>query len=294
MKRSILLVTLALAPFASSSSGCSCGAPAPAPEGIDELALYFWDRYEPADDGAIALQETELRLAVVALDAELKKLDRGGDASEPVTYEAPFTGVLNKDLVESQVDFLDDVSPHLDQLPLVQGFVIANLSKCTQQQNINMTMSNVGQQVHPDAYVAYDKEFDGNAKAFARGDSDFITWTTDYSIDTFPIKYDATLKGAGRRIRGVEGEFPRDIFITRVYLQDARFENDNRFDLDFQLEVYFERDNGDLVHFYGMWRRMVIGGFSSSDEFFINTTLDGFIDWEAENDEACTSGLIEK
>ncbi len=294
MKRSFpLVLALALSPL---SSGCSCGGPAPAPGNIDDLSVYFWDRYEPAPEAERAAQETEIRLAVVALEETLNSLDRGGDDVEPVTFEAPFTGVLGTKLVEAQVDTLKDVSPKFDKLPLAQGFVLGNISKCSQQQNINMTMSNLGLQVHPDAYVAYDKRFDdsaADADAFAAGDSDFITWTTDYSIDSFPVKYDATITGAGRRVRGVEGEFPRDIFITRVYLQNAEFDNDNSFDLDFQIEVYFERDNGDLVHFYAMWRRMVIGGFSSSEGFFIDTTLNGFIDWEKENDEACESGLVD-
>lgn len=158
--------------------------------------------------------------------------------------------------------------------------MLGNISQCSQQQNINMTMSNLGLQVHPDAYVAYDKRFDADEDAVAAGGSDFITWTTDYSIDSFPVKYDATIRGAGRRIRGVDGEYPRDIFITRVYLVNAEFDNNNSFDLDLQIEVYFERDDGDPVHFYAMWRRMVVGGFSSSEGFFIDTTLDGFIDWK--------------
>ncbi|HEY1099815.1 MAG TPA: hypothetical protein VGF99_12850, partial [Myxococcota bacterium] len=250
----------------------------------------------PADEATIAQQETEIRLAVVALDDALNALDRGGDSAEPVTLESPFTGVLSSRLVEAQVSALPDVSRKFDALALAQGFVIANVSRCTQQQNINMTMSNLALQVHPDAYVAYDKRFDGGdeaARAFADGDSDFITWETDYSIDSFPVKYDALIHGAGRRVRGVEGEFPRDIFITRVYLESAQFDDSNSFDLDFQIEVYYTRDDGELVHFYAMWRRMIVAGYSSSEAFFIDTTLNGFIDWEAENDEACTSGLVE-
>lgn len=282
MKRSILALALAVAP---AFNGCSCGGE-PAPEDVNALALFFWDRFDPSTTD-IATQESEIRAAVLQLDEEFKKLE--------VDYEAPFTGVL-EDIDRARIEDFEGVGDKADNIELAQGFMLANLSKCSQQQNINMVMSNIGVEVHPDAYAAYDKRFDGDADAFARGEADFITWTTDYRIDQSPVVYDATIRGNARRIRGLEGEFPRDIFITRVNLLEADFDgdgDDSRFELDFQLEVYFERDNGDLAHFYVMWRRMVIGIVDNSNEIYIGTTLDGFVDWELENDEACESGLVD-
>jgi hypothetical protein len=125
-----------------------------------------------------------------------------------------------------------------------------------------------------------------------------MTWVTTYKIQTPPVgsAYEAKLRAGGRRVRGVEGEAIGDIFMTRVHLlEPAQFDGDgSSFDLDFQMEVYFEDGDGAIKHFYGMWRRMVLGPVDSSSELFIGQTLSGFVDFENRVDAACVEGLLDE
>ena len=86
-----------------------------------------------------------------------------------------------------------------------------------------------------------------------------------------------------------------DIFMTRVHLlEPADFDGDgSSFDLDFQMELYYERD-GELGHLYTMWRRMVLGPVDNSSELFISQTLSGFVDFENRVDAACVEGLLDE
>ena len=81
----------------------------------------------------------------------------------------------------------------------------------------------------------------------------------------------------------------------RVHLPDpAEFQGEgSEFTLDFQLETYQKNADGNLLHLYANWRRMKLGPVDSSQEVFINTSLDGMVDWDAEIDAACADGTAD-
>ena len=274
----LLLTTL------SASLGAGCAAEAP--EGIDNLARFLFDRFEPAEGLDLAAQETELRDAAIKLEAELQ--------AQSVTLESPFTGTL-KDLEVEDVEGLEGVGDRAKDVGLAQGFALANLTNCTLQNEINLVMSNRAMEIHPDVYESYEKDFDDDHASFRDGDVDFMTWTTSYKILTPPVcsAYAATLRAGGRRIPGQDGS--GDIFMTRVHLlEPADFYGEgSSFDLDFQMELYYERD-GELGHLYTMWRRMVLGPVDNSSELFISQTLSGFVDFENRVDAACVEGLLDE
>lgn len=278
-----LAAVLAAASSFVVTAGSGCAA-AEAPEGLDNLSRFVWDRFEPAEGLEAGTQVSELQEAVEKMRAEFDGLD--------VTYDTPFTGTL-KDLEEERIVDLPDVgASRAKDIELGQGFVIANTSTCTQQQHVNLLASNRSIEIHPDVYESYDKDFDGDAGAFRDGDVDFLTYETRYKILQPPVgsAYSARLNAAARRVRTDDG----DVILTRVYLAEpATFDGEgSAFDLDFQMEMYFEKD-GETAHFYSMWRRMVLGPVDNSSELFISQTLGGFVDWEREVDVACEQGLLD-
>lgn len=279
-----LAVVVSLVGF--SGSGC---AAAEAPEGLDNLSRFLFDRFLPAEGLEASSQEAEIRDAVSKLADEF--------AAQGIDLDTPFTGTL-KDLESDNVDDLEGIGSRADDIALAQGFALANLTNCGIKQEVNLVMANRAMEIHPDVYDSYDKAFDGDPAAFKNGDVDVMTWVTTYKIKTPPVgsAYEARLRAGGRRVRGVEGEAIGDIFMTRVHLMEpAQFDGEgSTFDLDFQMEVYFEDGDGAVKHFYGMWRRMVLGPVDSSSELFISQTLSGFVDFEKRVDAACVDGLLDE
>jgi hypothetical protein len=276
---SLLLSTVMAATF---GSGCAAQE---APEGLDNLARFIFERVEPAEGLELGVQETELRDAVIKLEDELQ--------AQNVTIDTPFTATL-KDLDVELVADLEGVGDRADDVGLAQGFALANLTNCSLQNEINLVMSNRAMEIHPDVYESYGKDFDGEPASFRDGDVDFLTWETTYKIVQPPVgsAYEASLGAAGRRVKGADGS--GDIFMTRVHLlEPAKFDGEgSSFDLDFQMEIYYERD-GELGHLYTMWRRMVLGPVDSSSELFISQTLSGFVDFEKRVDDACVAGVLD-
>jgi hypothetical protein len=281
-----MVIRRALLALASSSmlwSGCAAEE---APAGLDDLSRFIFDRVAPAEGLELAAQEAEIRDAVLKLRAEFE--------AQAITYETPFTGTLS-DLAEANVADLEGVGARAADVGIAQGFALANLARCTLQQEVNLVTSNRAMEIHPDVYQTYEKDFDVDPAAFREGSERSLEWRTTYKIAQPPVgsAYEAKLRAVGRRVDG-EGDVG-DIFMTRVHLlEPAVFDGDgSSFELDFQTEIYVDNGDGTLSHFYGMWRRMVLGPVSSSDELFIGQTLTGFVDFEKRVEAACADGTIE-
>ncbi len=269
---------------ALSLTGVGC-ATEPAPDGLDDLSRFLWARFDPAEGLERGTQETEIRDAVVQLQAEFDALG--------VTDDAPFTGTLD-DLEAEDVADLEGVGDRADDIALVQGFALANVARCTMAQEIGLVMSNRAKEIHPDVYETYEKEFDGDPAAFRDGEVDLMRWRTTYKIAPPPVgsAYTAKLRASGRRIPASDDV--GEIFMTRVHLlEPADFDGEgSSFDLDFQTEIYVDNGDGTLNHFYAMWRRMVLGPVDSSSELFVGQTLSGFVDFENRVEAACADGTL--
>jgi hypothetical protein len=279
--RALLLPTLSASLFVLGA-GC---ATQPAPDGLDDLSRFLWARFDPAEGLALGAQESELRDAVSKLAQEFDALN--------VADDAPFTGTLG-DLARADVADLEGVGDRADDIALAQGFALANVARCTLDQEIGLVMSNRAKEIHPDVYDTYEKEFDGDTEAFKDGSLDLMRWRTTYKIAPPPVgsAYTAKLRASGRRIPA--GDDVGEIFMTRVHLlEPAVFDGDgSSFELDFQTEVYVDNGDGTLKHFYAMWRRMVLGPVDSSSELFIGQTLSGFVDFENRVEAACADGTL--
>jgi hypothetical protein len=269
-----------------AAGGC---APAAAPGGLEELARFIFDRFEITEGTDVGQQDAELRQAFINLDEALADLDT------PMTEETPYKSVL-EDIEEKHVEDLEGVAPRLGDLPLAQGLVTANVVKCSLKQNQNLTLSKDTSDVHGDIYSDYEKVFDEDPAAFADGETNQLFWRLNYRIGEPPVgsPYSATTRGGARRVVSTDDDKSPfgDLFITRVHLPEpAEFEGDgSEFTLDFQLETYHENSDGNLVHFYAMWRRMKLGIIDSQQDIFINTSLDGMVDWDKETEVACADG----
>ena len=67
-------------------------------------------------------------------------------------------------------------------------------------------------------------------------------------------------------------------------------DSDWTFEQDYQIELFWERAPGELVHAYGIWREMNVGGLSAEDEGFVNVTLNNMVDWDEQTVALCAEG----
>ena len=292
MKRvHVSLVAVMVVVAGLGGSGCIFAKPAPAPEGIEDLTRFILDRFEIKEDTDVAVQNEELAGAIVNLNDELEKLEVGVDK--------PYKSVLN-DIEAEHVDDLSGMTDDkLEDLPLAQGLVIADVIDCSFEQNQNLLLGEKGPDIHPDVYAEYSKDFDDDVQPYADGDKSQIFWDLDYKLKDPPVgsAYSAVARGGARRVDAIDDEKSPfgDVLITRVHLPEpAEFESEgSEFTLDFQLETYHTNSDGKLLHLYANWRRMKLGPVDSSQEVFINTSLDGMVDWDKETEKACADGTAD-
>jgi hypothetical protein len=260
------------------SSLIACRGAEPAPAELDDLMQFVWLRFNTNDGDDAAIQDAELRDAVVRLDAAL------GDLTEPQQ------GLLSDPTAEmaARVGQTDQG----DQLILAQGMYIANITSCSMAQNIELTLATNADELRPTTYVDYSKVHSTDADAFEAGTSNAQQWQTTYTVKPLTEAYTAIITGRSRRVvaNNAEDSPFGDLFMTQVVLeQPATFDSEgtsSKFTLDYQLEVYWEKD-GAVRHAYAIWRRMALGITSSQDQIFIDTQLDGMLDWESDANAMC-------
>ena len=67
--------------------------------------------------------------------------------------------------------------------------------------------------------------------------------------------------------------------------------DDAHFEQDYQIEVYFERKNGEMFHLYAIWRQADFGGtFTTDNEGFQRLMLNNLADWDDSTEELCAEG----
>lgn len=271
-----------------AGSGCIFAKPAAAPKGIEDLTRFILDRFEIKEDTDVELQDAELREAFINLNAELE--------AQEVAVDKPFKNVLD-DLDKKHVQDLEGMTDEkLEKLGLAQGLVIADVIRCTMKQNENLMLSQKSAELRPDVYAEYEKIFDEDIQPYADGAKDQLLWNVDYTLNDPPVgsAYSAVARGGARRVQGLDDDTSPfgDLLITRVHLPEpAVFEGEgSEFSLDFQLETYHTNADGHLLHLYANWRRMKLGPVDSSQEVFINTSLDGMVDWDKDTEAACADG----
>ncbi|MEZ4235861.1 MAG: hypothetical protein R3F59_06800 [Myxococcota bacterium] len=248
----------------------------PAPAELDALLHWTWARYDEGDDEALAGAVTNLDAAVggqglvESFDGSVSRLDR---------EEAALVGVTDRDPGDAAGIFLVDAfACDFDQLQEI--------------------LSYPGQdELFLDVYDAYARTFEQSRDAWLAGDVDRIDYDIDYTASLLGATYVAAGRGALRRLPDL-GDPEVTPFgpavLQRSYLPaPAAFEGDSNksLDQDYQLEVYWPRGEGRVVHVYGMWRQANFGsGLDMENESAQRILLNNLLDWDDNTAALCAEG----
>ena len=112
-----------------------------------------------------------------------------------------------------------------------------------------------------------------------------------YSATILGTSYTADLLSGVRRIPELSPFGPA--LVTAAWLTGpADFDSDSKsMDQDYQVEIYYERSPGEILHAYGVWREADFGsGFTSNDEGVQRLLLNSLADWDDTTVELCAEG----
>ncbi len=248
----------------------SCKGVEPAPEDLDSLNLYMWRHFD--DDNGTALQSGIESLHLL-MDVD--------------NFDALIDGSTSN-LEQSD---LDTVGKSDQDASLLSGVFFVNTVACSVA-GIEPNVYGLNQDVlHPDTYDAYSRSYTSDFEAYLAREETTLSWDTTYDISGFGYNYTADLESSLRFVpRGSDGF--ADMIISRTILKEPAYFDEGSTERglfqDFQMEIYYQLDNGSAFHFYGIWREMILfGDVSFSSESAQRLVLDGLSDWDRDMEENC-------
>lgn len=249
-----------------------CTATKPVPQDLDGLAHWFWQNYEAGSDEEVAA-------ATVALHAAV-----GGD-----TLDGATTGSLT-DLDAAEVALVD-----LRWTPdpaAARGVVLINPVPCSLAALEPILYDLEQDALYPGTYDAYTRVYTSDFDAYVAREVPHLSWRSDITATILGATYTEEVLGGLRwspAVEGVSGAWG-PVLMGRAYIPEpAVFESDGKsFDQDYQLEVWWERAPGEVVHFYAVWRQGDYGaGLTSDSDAVAGLLLDGLEDWDRDTAALC-------
>lgn len=251
-----------------------CRGVDPAPTSIDELAHFLWRQ---SQDGTAEDRHAGIENLHDAL---------GGDVVEDA-IDGTITPLT---LDEVALVGNDDEDPSL-----AQGVYMAKLIRCEMDTFETIVSHPDQERLYTDLYDAYERTYVEDRDAWLAGSLDDLHLKVEYTGSAIGATYDAVSDARLQRIPPVEdGRFERMVFYRSFFPDPAVFEGDSDKDFrqDYQMELYWERAPGEILHFYGMWREADWGGgFTSNDPPIQRLLLNALADFDDTTDQLCADGV---
>ncbi len=250
--------------FAVASSLAACGTDT-APKKITNVSKWFWRNYDTATDAEIADAFVQLNGVVT-----------------PVTADEPMQ-VLVPRLDNDDVALVGRTG--VDASKAVGMLVVTDI-KCTIAQVEKIHTSGEPNAVHPGAYKSYVRTFVQDRDEYLAGKFTRLDWKTELESDYAKEKLDGSIRHV--RDLGADASPFGVVLLSRTVLTEPAVGTD--WPQDYQIDAYYERKPGRVVHLFAVWRQADFSGLSTENSFLQDIQMDGFVDWDKEIETACASG----
>ena len=245
----------------------------PAPTDIDNLSHYLWQHLDDEEDDALVEGIINLHTAI------------GGDDLEEI-QKGSVTA-----LTQEELDLVE--KSHQDASKL-SGVYFANIINCSLDFAESSIYALNQDELHPGDYVRYDRQYVSDFEAYTNRETNILEWETNYEVEGLGYSYDAYLDSNMRYVMDVSND-ETDLgsaFFSRGMLREPAYFDEDSTDRgmfqDFQMEIYWARKPKEVVHFYFIWREMVMfGDVDFSSETAQGFVLDGLADWDKDMEERC-------
>lgn len=249
------------------STACAVEA---APSEVTDPIQWFWRNYATAADGEAAdvLKKLNGQLSAVTPTAPMKstiarlaKADISAFKVEGDPDPANAVGLLAVTEFACKLDKLADVITATDQ-----------------------------DKKYPDAYKTYKRTHTTVYADWLAKKANLVAWDTELSTDNAGVVAES-LSGGARRIAdlGKEKSPFGSFLLSRTWLRKpGKFDDpDDSWPQDWQIEVYYERTPGRMVHLFGVWRQMKVSVLSTDDDSLQGLMLGNFVKWDAQTEKLC-------
>lgn len=237
-----------------------------APKELDALLHYFWDNY----DAPHAMIEPAVDNLHAAIGGETIRDHKGASLTS---------------LEQHEVDMV-----HIAWGPKAKnasGIYMAKSFACDWSELEKLTYWQDQKSLHDSAYESYMRTYTSDFDAYLGRKTDALTWDSHYKTKIAASTFTNDSKNGMRVWQG--GRWP--IMLVRSWLTDkSDASSGSDFSQDYQLEVYYRRDDGRIVHAYAIWRDMNVGGITDDQDFFQSTMIDQMSKWDSDNEDLCAAG----
>ncbi len=248
----------------------ACRHVEPAPPDVDELVRFYWTDFE-GEDAAMAQAVADTHLAI-----------DGGTISE--RGDGTLTDLTAEDLVV--VGMEGSVDPGL-----AAGVYLTNVVACDLDALERILYHLPQDELYTGEYDTYSRAYTTDFDAYAAREAATLSWEVDLGRQILGTALTEHLIGGIRRVP--DTDFGPAI-VARAWLPEpAVFEGDNKtFDQDYQIELFYERAPGEVVHVYGLWRQVDLGsGLDQDSNLVAGPLLSAMAAWDDRTEELCAEGL---
>ena len=250
----------------------ACANIEPAPSDIDGLSHYFWTHYDNEEDTIIA---DGILNAFTAIDAS--------------NLEEPLRGTVSNLSLEE----LSLVGKEHEDPEAMSGIYFANVVHCPMDAIERGVYATNQDERHEGDYAEYNREYTSDLQAYESRESNRLSWTTNYTVETIGQRLSVEINGGIRYVAEIdEARTPYGpIILSRGVLgEDAYFNdsNDRGMFQDYQLEVYFPISSTEAIHYFTIWREITYTStIDFSSQSMQDLVLDGMIDWDLDTEAEC-------
>ncbi len=250
----------------------ACAPLDPAPEDVDGLLHYLWTWYDDGTDEQLAEVQRNVHSA---LGAELEEtLD--GTVSDLTDADVALVGMGGDPAA-------------------AQGLFIARPLACTLEQLERVVSHQDQLSLYPDAYETYQRTFTSDYDAYMARHTPTLSWELENSNTLLGAWYSSVAVGRLRYLPDLGAELTPHgpgLHSRIVMTEPASFEEGSNKSLEqnYQLEVFYERSPGELVHVYATWQQGDFGGVTTDDEAVQRLVVNNMAAWDDDTEVLCAEG----
>jgi hypothetical protein len=225
-------------------------------------------------------------------DEESEALQLGIENLHTIMDVEQFEELIDGSISNLAQSDLDTLGRENQDASLLSGVFFVNKVACPVAGIEPNVYAQAQDELHPNTYDAYNRTYTSDIDAYIAREESTLTWDTTYDISGFGYNYTAFLESS-LRFAGKESDSDfSDMIISRTILKEPAYFDEDSTDRglfqDFQMEIYYQLDSGDSLHFYGIWREMTLFGETTfSSESAQRLVLDGLSDWDKDIEENC-------
>ena len=170
------------------------------------------------------------------------------------------------------------------------GLALFSVMDCTELHAERITTYPQQDELYPGVYTSYQRTYLGSRMDFTARATQALNWTIETAGTLLSSPFTMRYGGGDRRIPAQTGSAPvTDILINRSWLREpAHFQDSTRaMEQDYQVEVFYERTPGRMIHLWADWRQVRMGTLDNDDEVVLEVALSNMEDWDDQTSKLC-------